>query len=67
MSPRNPWFSKLSMEEKGKALNIETYEEEEDLQALIAEVEEEEDVTQNIVTMTFSNQCESITTHTVLL
>lgn len=42
MSPRNSRFGKLSMEEKGKAVNIETDEEEEDLQALIDEIEANE-------------------------
>lgn len=42
MSPRNLQFGKLSMEEKGKAITIESDEEEEDIQALIVEVEEEE-------------------------
>jgi len=36
------------MEEKGKAITIETDEEEEDLQALIAATEEEEDVEKEI-------------------
>lgn len=36
MSPRNPQHRKLSMEDEGKAVTIETNEEEEDLQALIA-------------------------------
>ena len=40
MSPRNPRFYKLSMEEKVKVVTIETEEEEEDLQALITKVEE---------------------------
>ena len=44
MSPRNLWFSKLSMEEKGKVFTIETYDEEEDLQALIDEIKEAEDM-----------------------
>lgn len=30
ISPRNPWFGKLSMEEKGKIDNIESDEEEEE-------------------------------------
>lgn len=44
MSSRNPRHSKLSMEEKGKVVTIETEEEEEDLQTLIATAEEEEDM-----------------------
>lgn len=48
MSSRNPWHSKLSMEEKGKAVTIEIDEEEEDFQTLIADVEEEEDVEEDI-------------------
>lgn len=51
MSPRNPWFGKLSMEENGKVVTTETDEEEEDLQALIAKVEEEEDVEADIQPM----------------
>ena len=42
MSLRNLWFDKLSMEEKGKAVTIETDDKEEDLQTLIAKVEEAE-------------------------
>ena len=42
MFPRNLRHRKLSMEEKGKAITIETDEEEEDSQALIAVVEEED-------------------------
>lgn len=48
MSPRNPRYNKLSMEEKGKEISIETDEEEEDLQALITAVEEEEEVEEDI-------------------
>ena len=48
MSPRNLHHNKLSMEEKGKAVTIETDEEEEDLQALIATAKEEEDVEEDI-------------------
>ena len=44
MSPRNPQHKKLTMEEKGKVVIIEKNEEEEDLQALIGTVEEEEDM-----------------------
>lgn len=39
MSPWNPQFSKLSMEEKGKVVTIGIENEEEDLQALIDEIE----------------------------
>lgn len=46
MSPWNPQFGKLSMEEKGKAITIETNNEEEDLQALADEIEAAKDVTQ---------------------
>lgn len=35
MSPHNPWFGKLSMEEKSKVVTIETDDKEEDLEALI--------------------------------
>lgn len=42
VSPRNPLCSKLSMEEKGKAVTIETDEEEENMEDLIfAEGEDE--------------------------
>ena len=41
-------YNKLSMEENGKAVTIETDEEEEDLQALIATTEEEEEVEEGI-------------------
>ena len=46
--PQEFMHSKLSMEEKGKVVTIETDEEEEDLQALIATVEEEEYVEEDI-------------------
>ena len=42
MSLRNLQHNKLSMEEKGKVVTIETDEEEEDLQALVSTMEEEE-------------------------
>ena len=48
MSPRNPRFGKLSMEEKGKVVTIETDDEEEDLQALIDEIEVVEDMEEDI-------------------
>jgi len=51
MSPRNLRFNKLLMEEKGKVVTIETDEEEEDLQALIIEVEEEENMEVDIQPM----------------
>lgn len=35
MSLGNPRFGKLSMEEKGKTINIETDDEDEDLQAFV--------------------------------
>lgn len=47
MSPRN-LLHKISMEEKGKAVTIETDKEEEDLQALTAAIEEEEDMEEDI-------------------
>lgn len=43
VSPRNPWFHKLSMVEKGKSITIETEEEEEDFQALITQIEVQDD------------------------
>lgn len=39
MSPRNPRFGKLSMEEKDKVVIIETDYEEENLKALVDEIE----------------------------
>ena len=48
MSPWNPWFSKLSMEEKGKAITIKIDDKEEDLQALFNEIEEAEDMEEDI-------------------
>lgn len=48
MSPGNSWFSKLSMEEKRKVVTIETDDEEEDLQALIDEIEAAEDMEEDI-------------------
>lgn len=48
MSPQNPQFGKLLMEEKGKAVTIETFDEEEDLQALVDEIEEVEDMEEDI-------------------
>ena len=37
MSPRNPLRTKLTMEEKGKVVNLETDEEEEDLEDILIE------------------------------
>jgi len=54
MSPRNPRYNKLSIEEKGKAVMIETDEEEEDLQALIVSTEEEEDMEEDIQPLRFA-------------
>ena len=51
MSSRNTQFSKLSMEEKGKAVTIETDDEEEDLQALIDEIEIDEEMEEDIQLM----------------
>jgi len=48
MSSRNPWFNKLSMEEKGKVVTIEIDDKEEDLHTLIAEVEEAKDMEEDI-------------------
>lgn len=48
MSPRNPQFGKLSMEEKGKAVTIETDDEKEDLQALVDEIDAAEDMEEEI-------------------
>ena len=42
VSPQNPLHTRLTMEEKGKVINIETYEEEEDLEDLIIEEDEDE-------------------------
>lgn len=42
VSPRNSLRTKLSMEEKGKAVTIDTDEEEEDLEDLIIAEEEDE-------------------------
>ena len=48
MSPRNPRFGKLSVEEKGKVVTIETDDEEEYLKALIDEIEAAEDMEEDI-------------------
>lgn len=42
MSHRNPLHKSLTMEEKGKAVNLEIDEEEEDLEDLIIEEDEDE-------------------------
>ena len=42
VSPQNPPCTKLSMEENGKSVTIETNEEEEDLEDLIIEEDEDE-------------------------
>lgn len=42
MSPQNLQFGKLSMEDKGKTINLETDDEEEDLQDFIEEIEVDE-------------------------
>jgi len=42
MSPRNPLRIKITMEEKGKAINLETDDEEEDLEEILVEDEEDE-------------------------
>lgn len=44
MSPRNPLRTKLTMEEKGKAVNLETNKEEEDLEDILIEENEDEDM-----------------------
>ena len=44
MSPRNPLRTKLTMEEKGKVVNVETNEEEEDLEVILVEEEEDEEM-----------------------
>lgn len=48
MSPQNLRFGKLSMEEKGKVVTIETDDKEEDLRALVDEIEEAEDMEEDI-------------------
>ena len=48
VSPRNPLRNKVSMEEKGKDVTIDTDEEEEDLQALIIVEEEDEGIEEDI-------------------
>ena len=48
MSPQNPWFNKLSMEEKGKIVNIESDDEEEDPPTFVEEMELEEEMEEDI-------------------
>lgn len=48
MSLRNPQFGKSSIEEKGKAVNIEIDDEEEDLQVLVDEIEADEEMKEYI-------------------
>jgi len=48
------------MEEKGKAITIEIDEEEEELQALIATIEEEEDMEEDIQPMCHAVNCPSM-------
>ena len=48
MSSRNSRFDKLSMEDKGKTINLETDDEEEDLQAFVEEIEADEEMEEDI-------------------
>jgi len=48
MSPQNPQFGKLSTEDKGKTVNIESDDEEEDLHAFIEEIELEVEMEEDI-------------------
>lgn len=48
VSPQNPRSSKLSMDEKGKAITLETKREEEYLQALITQIEAQDDEMENV-------------------
>lgn len=41
MLPRNMWFSKLKMEEKGKVVTIERNDEEEEPPTYVEEIEQE--------------------------
>ena len=43
-TPRNPLQTILTMEEKGKEFNLETNEEEEDLEEILVEEEEDEEM-----------------------
>lgn len=42
VSPRNPLHTRLTMEDKGKVINLETDKEEEDLEDLIIKEDEDE-------------------------
>ena len=44
VSPRNPLQTKLTIEEKGKEIDLETNEEEEDLEEILVEEEEDEEM-----------------------
>ena len=44
ISPRNPLRTKLTMEEKGKVVNLESNEEEEDFEDILVEEDEDEDM-----------------------
>ena len=48
MSLWNPRFGELFMEDKGKTVNLETDDEEEDLQAFIEEIELDEEMEEDI-------------------
>lgn len=48
MSPQNPRFGKLSMEDKGKTVNLEIDDEEEDLQTFVEEIEVDEEMEDDI-------------------
>lgn len=48
MSSRNPRFGKLSTEDKGKLVNIEIDDEEEDLQDFVEEIEPDEEMEEDI-------------------
>lgn len=48
MSPQSPWFGKLSMEDKGKIVNLEADDEEEELQAFVEEIESDEEMEEDI-------------------
>ena len=44
MAPRNPLRTKLTKEEKGKEINLEADEEEEDLEEILVEEKEDEEM-----------------------
>ena len=48
MSPRNLRFGKLSIEDKGNIVNLETDDEEGDLQAFVEEIEVDEEMEEDI-------------------